>query len=189
MEKSDQQLLEQYKDGDINAMELLVEKYKRPLFAYLFKMTGNNRYSDEIFQETWLRVIKNIGKFEQQNFYGWLVRIAHNLLLDKIKKKKADYSLDADIGDGETPWVETIPAPDAAKNYNLDDEYLAERINNAIIQLPTEQREVFLLRTYNDLSFKEIAEAQKISINTALARMKYALEKLRKILKDEYYEL
>ena len=85
--------------------------------------------------------------------------------------------------------METVPAPEHSGIHEMDKEYLAARINKAIQSLPANQREVFLLRTYNDLSFKEIATIQKISINTALARMQYALEKLKKILKDDYDEL
>lgn len=188
MEKSDNELLEQYKQGDAEALGLLAEKYRRPLFAYLINMTSANSDADELFQETWFRVIKKIDSYKKNNFYGWLIRIAHNLTIDRIKKRKADYSLDAEIGAGDTTWVDTIPAPDINKNH-LDNKTIANNINIAIKTLPLEQREVFMLRTYEGLSFKEISKIQKISINTALARMQYSLKKLRKILKEDYNEL
>lgn len=186
METNDNELIEQYKQGDAEALSELVEKYRRPLFAYLINMT--NRDADELFQETWFRVIKKIDSYKRQNFYGWLIRIAHNLTIDKTRKKKPDYSLDAEIGDGATTWIETMPAPDINKNH-LDNMEIGENINIAIKRLPLKQREVFLLRTYEGLSFKEISKIQKTSINTALARMQYSLEKLRKILKKDYNEL
>lgn len=188
METNDNELIEQYKQGDTGALGILAEKYRRPLFAYLINMTSANSDADELFQETWFRVIKKIDSYKQQNFYGWLIRIAHNLTIDKIRKKKPDYSLDAKIGDGETTWIDTMPAPTVNKDH-LDNKETAENINIAIKTLPLKQREVFMLRAYEGLSFKEIAKIQKTSINTALARMQYSLGKLRKILKEDYNEL
>ena len=188
MENNDNDLIEQYKQGNSDSLGILVEKYRRPLFAYLINMTGTNSNADELFQETWLRIIKKIDSYKQQNFYGWIIRIAHNLTIDKIRKKKPDFSLDAEIGDGETTWIETMPAPDVNKDH-LDNKKIEKNINIAIKTLPLKQREVFLLRTYEGLSFKEISEIQKTSINTALARMQYSLGKLRKILKEDYNEL
>ncbi len=186
MKINDNELIERYKQGDADALGMLAEKYRRPLFAYLINMTNGD--ADELFQETWFRVIKKIDSYKNQNFYGWLIRIAHNLTIDRIRKKKPDYSLDAEIGDGETTWIETIPAPTVDKDH-LDNKEIAKNINIAIKTLPLKQREVFILRTYEGLSFKEIAKIQKTSINTALARMQYSLEKLRKILKEDYNEL
>ena len=188
MENNDNELIEQYKQGDADALGLLAEKYRRPLFAYLINMTSTNSDVDELFQETWFRVIKKIDSYKQQNFYGWLIRIAHNLTIDRIRKKKPDYSLDAEIGDGETTFIDTMPAPAINKDH-LDNKEIAKNINIAIKTLPLKQREVFLLRTYKGLSFKEISKIQKTSINTALARMQYSLEKLRKNLKEDYNEL
>ncbi len=188
MEKNDNQLIEEYKAGNADALGELVKKYRRPLFAYLINMTSANSDADELFQETWFKVIKKIDSYKQQNFYGWLIRISHNLTIDKIRKRKADFSLDATIGDGTTTWIDTVPAPAVNKDH-IDNKKIAKNINSAIKELPTEQREVFMLRTYQGLSFKEISVIQKTSINTALARMQYSLTKLRKILKEDYHEL
>ncbi len=188
MENNDNELIEEYKAGDAEALAALVEKYRRPLFAYLINMTSANSDADELFQETWFRVIKKIDSYKQQNFYGWITRIAHNLTIDKIRKRKPEFSLDAEIGDGETTWVDRVPAPAINKDH-LDNKEIESNINIAIKTLPLKQREVFMLRTYEGLSFKEISAIQKTSINTALARMQYSLEKLRKILKEDYNEL
>ena len=153
MEINDNELINRYKQGDTSALGILVEKYRRPLFAYLINMTNGD--VDELFQETWVRVIKKIDSYKQQSFYGWLVRIAHNLTIDRIRKKKADFSLDAEIGDGETTWVNTIPAPAVNKDH-LDNKEIAKNINIAIKTLPLKQREVFMLRTYEGLSLSLI---------------------------------
>ena len=100
--------IEEYKAGDAEALAALVEKYRRPLFAYLINMTSANSDADELFQETWFRVIKKIDSYKQQNFYGWITRIAHNLTIDKIRKRKPEFSLDAEIGDGETTTLSMI---------------------------------------------------------------------------------
>jgi RNA polymerase sigma-70 factor (ECF subfamily) len=189
MEHSDSDLLSRYKGGDVNALSELVEKYRRPLFAYMLGMTEKGGDVDELFQEVWLRVIRKLHAYKQRSFYGWLIRIAHNLIIDRARRCKPDYSLDAHTKDEGLPLAEKIPDGHADAAALAADGDLGKRIAAAVSELPMAQREVFLMRAHSGLSFKEIASIQKVSINTALARMQYALAKLRTLLESEYHEL
>ena len=188
MGTEDAQLLAAYRRGDAEALGRLVEKYKRPLFAFLSRFAANPGEADEWFQETWVRAIEHMNIFRQRNLLGWLFRIAHNLVIDQARRKKPDCSLDAPVADGAfladlVPAAALSPADEAAGRD------LGRHIESAAALLPVEQREVFWLRMDAGLPFKEIARIQRCSINTALARMQYALEKLRTTLAPAYREL
>jgi RNA polymerase sigma-70 factor (ECF subfamily) len=187
-ELEDIELISRYKRGDVSALDTLVRRYRRQLFGYILNMSVNASEADEIFQEAWLKVIKKIGLYRHKNFLGWLVRITHNVIIDRIRRRKPNVSLDAESSEGGSPGsiiADKGPAPaDGIENRDL-----AQAITNAVAMLPNEQKEVFLLRTKAEISFKEIAKIQGTSINTALARMQYALDKLRVPLREAYNEL
>lgn len=191
MDKTDKEQIEAYLGGDANALEPLVERYKRPLYSFILKMTEGREDSDEIFQETWFRVLKNIHKFRHENFLNWVFRIAHNLVIDRARRNKKNISLQSEFGgeDGDRTLEDRLAAPGISPAEEVGGTSLGERIEQAVETLSPEQKEVFLLRMYGNVSFKEIAKIQKCSINTCLARMQYALGKLRSILKEEYEEL
>ena len=189
MEPTDDDLVSRYRDGDAGALGILVERYRRPLFAYLLNMTDRQADVDERFQEVWFRVIRKIHLYRKNNFYGWLIRMAHNLTIDAIRRRKPDFSLDAQISEGGTRWVDTLPGPVSDPKADLADGEIGTRIQGALQALPVKQREVFLMRAYHELSFKDVARIQRVSINTALARMQYALAKLRPLLKEDYDDL
>jgi RNA polymerase sigma-70 factor (ECF subfamily) len=187
-ELEDMELITRYKRGDVSALDVLVTRYRRQLFGYILNMSVNASEADEIFQEAWLKVIRKIGLYRHKNFLGWLVRIAHNVIIDKSRRKKPNVSLDAESDDGGSlgdVLEDGGPAPAAG----IENKDLGRAISRAVAMLPDEQREVFLLRTKAEISFKEIAEIQGTSINTALARMQYALGKLREPLQESYNEL
>lgn len=188
MEETDRQLLSRYRGGQIDALEMLVNRYKRPLFGYIMGMTRNKVEADDVFQEVWFRAIRKIGGYRHGNMLGWLTRIAHNLVIDRARRKKPDASLDAESEEGAS-IMNIIPekGPDPAETVGSGE--IGRRISEAVRQLPAEQREVFLLRSNYDMPFKEIAKIQKVSINTALARMQYALAGLRPLLSEVYNEL
>ena len=193
MDESDIVQINAYLGGDANALEPLVEKYKRPLYSFILKMTEGREDADEIFQETWFRALKNIHKFKHKNFLNWLFRIAHNLVIDRARRNKKNISMQSAIGGGDDEGSATLQdqmaAPGISPAEEAGGDFLGKRIEKAVETLSPEQKEVFLLRMYGNTSFKEIAKLQKCSINTCLARMQYALGKLRSILKDEYDEL
>ena len=192
MDTTDIECINAYLGGDSNALEPMVEKYKRPLYSFILKMTEGREDSDEIFQETWFRALKNIHKFRHKNFLNWLFRIAHNLIIDRARRNKKNVSMQSTIGggdDGSSTLEDHLPAPGISPAEESGGTMLGVQIEEAVETLSPDQKEVFLLRMYGNASFKEIAKLQKCSINTCLARMQYALGKLRSILKEEYEEL
>ena len=154
------------------------------MFGFIFGMMGRQAEADEVFQEVWYRVIRRVDTYRDRNFPGWIVRIAHNLIIDRARRRKPEVSLDED----EFGGIEiAILQQDALQTMAAKE--LGEKITAAAETLPQAQKEVFLMRTQMDLPFREIARIQKTSINTALARMHYALGKLRQLLQDEYREV
>jgi RNA polymerase sigma-70 factor (ECF subfamily) len=190
MDQTDIECIRAYLEGDADALAPLVEKYKRPLYSFILKMTEGREDSDEIFQETWFRALKNLRKFRHKNFLNWLFRIAHNLIIDRARRSRKSISMQSAFGGDESQSLEEqLPAPGLTPSEEAGGLSLGERIDQAVETLSPEQKEVFLLRMYGNTSFKEIARIQECSINTCLARMQYALGKLRSILSDEYEEL
>ena len=185
---TDSEVLARYRDGDTAALEVLVEKYKRPLFGFILNMTEYRGDADEVFQEVWFRAIRKIDSFKSGNFLGWLIRIARNLIIDRARRRKPNVSLDYEPEDG-IPIVETIAGEEPGPSDRSEAGEIARQVADAVEQLPAEQKEVFLMRTQSDLPFKEIAAVQRVSINTALARMQYALARLRTLLADDYARL
>ena len=184
---NDAELLARYRRGDVGAMDTLVEKYRRPLFGYILNMTGGQDEADEIFQEAWLRVIRKLGLYRQKNFFGWLVRITRNIVIDRARRRKPVVSLDQ-AEDGRS-MADVLPGTDAAPSDVAMGRELEQRLAAALEMLPAEQKDVFVMRMQTNLAFKEIAKIQGVSINTALARMQYALAKLRPLFAEDYDDL
>ena len=173
--------------GDPAVLERLVEKYRQPLYGYLLRCAGGSAAdADEFYQETWLRALRGLGKFDREHFGAWLFRIARNLLVDSGRRKKPELSLDAAAEPGGAPLAERLEARGAGPDTESERAELGRRIRAAAEGLPEAQREVFWLRMETGLSFREIAAAQGCTINTALARMQYALGKMRKMLAGDW---
>lgn len=186
MQPQEREWLEQYRRGDLEALGRLVEQYRRPLFSFILKMTEGRGDPEEVFQETWIRAIRSLDRFDDQNLLGWLFRIAHNLIIDRARKSRPEVQPAPRTGQTTTTWFDQVASPAMGPATIAAGHDLGRRIEAALESLPPEQREVFLLRMDGNLSFKEIAKLQGVSINTALARMHYAVKKLRALLKDEY---
>ena len=169
----DAALLAAYAEGgDVGALGRLVEKYRRPLKAFIARNAAGAADAEECYQETWLRALRGLERFRREHFAAWLFRIARNWLVDEGRRKKPELSLDA-------------PAAGAPDEQSARAE-LGRRIRAAAAELPEEQREVFWLRLDAGLAFREIAEVQGCPLNTALARMQYALAKMRKALAEDW---
>jgi RNA polymerase sigma-70 factor (ECF subfamily) len=151
-------------------------------------MTEGRDDADDIFQEVWLKAIRKLDSYRHGNFGGWLVRIARNVVIDRARKRKPDLSLDMENEYG-TPHRENLAGKEALPSAKIEAGELGASIAAAVAALPDAQKEVFLMRVRMDLPFKEIARIQHTSINTALARMQYALAKLRPLLSEEYAAL
>jgi RNA polymerase sigma-70 factor (ECF subfamily) len=189
MDGEDAKLLEAYRRGDTEALGELVEKYRRPLFGFILRFSEGREDADEVFQEVWVRAISNMKRYRQKNLLSWLFRIAHNLMIDRIRRRKPVFSLDTPMSETGISYGEQLCTPNIGPDCETGGRDLGVRIEAAADRLPAEQKEVFWLRMQADLSFKEIAKIQKCSVNTALARMQYALSKLRSELDVEYREL
>ncbi len=188
MSTDDSLYLARYRDGDVDALEALVEKYRRPLFGFILRMTEGRDEAEDIFQETWIRAIRNLHRYRDRRLLSWLFRIAHNVIIDRSRKKKPAYSLQDESSEGHTAedmMAAAAPPPDQLHSQTD----LGTRIRHAVAALPPEQRRVFVLRMDSELSFKEIAKLESIPLNTALARMRYAIDKLRTTLTTEYTDL
>ena len=191
MEREDIDQIRDYLAGDPTALDGLIEKYKRPLYSYILNMTERRGDSDEIFQETWFRALKNLSRFQRGYFLAWLFRIARNLVIDRSRRTKRLVSFQAPISTEETNGSieNTHPTSALGPAEITAGKDLGKQIDRALQSLSPEQREVFILRMQAGLPFKEIAKIQRCSINTSLARMQYALTHLRSMLKEEYLEL
>lgn len=180
-------LLTRYRQGQTDALGELVQLYRRPLYGFILRMTEGRDDVDEIFQEVWLRAIKSMDRFDQRKLLSWLFRIAHNQIIDRARKKKADVSLQEETREGVTRQ-DKVESTDLPPDRMVGASDLGGRIQEAVQTLPLLQREVFLMRTDGQLSFKEIARIQNVSLNTALGRMHYATTRLREALHTEYQD-
>ncbi|MFU8780508.1 MAG: sigma-70 family RNA polymerase sigma factor [Kiritimatiellia bacterium] len=178
--------IRQFVAGNADALCELVDAHRASLFSFILHMTGGRDDADEIFQEVWIKALQALPRYEhRQRFASWLFKIAHRTIIDRSRRKKNVSSFDHGIENLDLPHTADHRTPfSSLANHELGHTILA-----AVNRLPDAQKEVFLLRMEADFSFKEIARIQKTSINTALARMAYALEKLRDQLGNTYREM
>jgi RNA polymerase sigma-70 factor (ECF subfamily) len=175
---------------DENAFRTLVERHQERIFGYLLGMVRNREAANDLFQETFLRVISAMrrerGSYERQGrWLAWVMRIARNSALDHLRRRKKWQDVD---NDGEETFWERMPDDMPIADDRLRNIEQARLLEVCIRNLPPEQREVVLLRHETDLTFREIADLTNVSINTALGRMRYALINLRKMMSDSLSE-
>jgi RNA polymerase sigma-70 factor (ECF subfamily) len=180
LDKDDNDLIKAYLHGDADAFTVLYERYKRQIYSFLLKMlTENNSAIDDLFQQVWLKTMKNLHRYRnQERFLAWLFSIARNTALDHFRKQKKNYIF-SELDRDDAP--ETEDALQEEPWRDMDRNELLEAVEAALVLLSPEQREVFIMRQ-DGLSFKEIAKIHDCSINTALARMQYAMKNLQKEL-------
>ncbi len=184
-DSSDEQLMLAFREGEAAAFEALVQRHRGPVFNFILRSTGNPARAEDLLQETWLKVIRGSREYEPKaRFTTWLYTVARNLCVDSARREtfREVVPLEAPRRDGAAPMTEWLadgrPAPDrAAHNARL-----RPLLEQALMSLPKEQREVFVLREYSGVPFKEIASVVGMSENTVKSRMRYALEGLRRRL-------
>ncbi|MGY3053497.1 RNA polymerase sigma factor (sigma-70 family) [Pedobacter sp. UYEF25] len=179
---NEQELVRLYITGNELALEELIIRHKTKIFTSIYLMVKDQYLAEDIFQEAFIKVINTLrsGKYnEEGKFLPWVMRIAHNLVIDHFRKEK------------RTPVITSSDSLDVLNTLHCYDENIEEKmlkeqghkdLKSLIRNLPEEQKEVLLMRHYADLSFKDIAYVTDVSINTALGRMRYALSNLRKML-------
>jgi len=181
-ELSDADVLRAYARGEVAALDELVRRHGAALLGFLRAMTRSDECAEDLFQETWLRVIRKPGGFTEGSFRAWVWRIARNLIIDRSRRRQANCSLDAPAGEDESTLLETLAEPGPGPSEKVAGRDLEECIAARVARLPDRIREVFLLRTQAGLSFAEIAKLLHVPINTALGRMHYAVVRLRQDL-------
>ena len=182
VQTSDALLVNNYIAGDENALTILIEKHQTRIYGFIYSKISDRDLSDDIFQDTFIKVIKTLKSNsynEEGKFLPWVMRIAHNLVIDHFRKSRKMPML------RETEEFSIFSVlPDNSET--IENEIISLQIENdikkIIKELPEDQKEVLMMRIYQDLSFKEISELTGVSINTALGRMRYAVINLRKII-------
>ncbi|MBI5744328.1 MAG: sigma-70 family RNA polymerase sigma factor [Elusimicrobia bacterium] len=185
-EITDSALVAAFKAGDAEALGPLMERHKAALYGYLLRLTGRADAAEDLFQEVFLKLVKNPSSYnEREKFRSWLFTVAHNAAMDHFRRSGARAEVPLE-GDGEkTGPADFAASPEPGPEGAAANRELGARIDAAFAALSEDQREVFSLRHYSGLSFKEIAEILGLPIGTVLARMSRAGEKLRQALKKE----
>lgn len=182
---SDSVLVNNYIQGNEDALSTLVYRHKQKIYSFIYSKVLDRDVTEDVFQDTFIKVIRTLklGKYnEEGKFLPWVMRIAHNLVIDYFRKNNrmpkfdnsGDFNIFSVISDG---------------SLNVEKQLIKDQIDSdlqkLITELPEDQRDVLLMRIYKDMSFKEIAECTGVSINTALGRMRYALINLRKLIEQK----
>ena len=181
---TDIELITRYREGDASCFEALLERYQAKVYGYIFSVVKDKETADDIFQETFYKVIVTINsdQYKDENkFIHWVMRIAHNLIVDHFRRNN------------KMPLVPNKPEGDVVDNLKIQDEnaehaimkkQTSQNIRKLVKMLPPEQRRVVILRHYGKCDFKDIAARTGVSINTALGRMRYAIINLRRIAEE-----
>ena len=181
---SDDMLVQAYMEGKDSAFDELLARNQQQLFDFILALTRDKDKADDLFQETFIRAIVKMKDGQYYNpgkFLYWLMRIARNLLIDGVRKQKKEQAVN--ISDDELLTVIDCGHPYKSREDMLVAEELSGHMRQLMDLLPDEQREVVLMRYYQGLQFKDIAEITNVSINTSLGRMRYAIRNMRRMAK------
>ncbi len=180
--KADETLVSLYAEGENQAFNVLLNRYKDKLYSYIYYIVRNSEMTEDIFQETFMKAIITIrqGRYnENGKFSAWLRRIAHNLIIDSFRQEKSENPVSCD--EPEVNILNNIGLAEGTIENTIVNRQILSDVRRLMEFLPDEQREVVYMRFYQDLSFKEIAEQTGVSINTSLGRMRYAILNLRRM--------
>ena len=180
---SDYELVRRFVEGNEYSIEVLINRHKSKVYTYILMLVKNQALAEDIFQETFLKVVRSLrdNRYKDDGrFVGWVMRIAHNLVIDHFRRQKNMRYVTSNNENSDI--FSYLKLSDS----NIEDKYVSDqtrkKVRELINHLPDEQKEVVIMRHYMDLSFKEIAEITNVSINTALGRMRYALINMRKMI-------
>jgi RNA polymerase sigma-70 factor, ECF subfamily len=192
---SDEGLMLRYQKGEVRAFEILLTRHRRPIFNFILRYVGQPAQAEDLLQEVFLRVIKSADGYQRQaKFTTWLYTIARNLCVDASRRGKhrkaysLDMPMDQDGGKDGATLLDVVPDKGAGTDRKVLSKELHGKLSAAIGKLSEDQREVFLMREFLDMPFRDIADIVGCPENTVKSRMRYALEKLREEL-EEYADL
>lgn len=187
---TDEELAIMYVDGDNKAFDLLLSRNQEKLFTYILFVVRDREMANDMFQETFFKVVSRLqqGKYiANGKFSAWLMRIAHNVIMDWYRQQRAQNIVDAPKGNDLSNVGSTLL--ESSREGELVNNQVMEDVRRMMSHLPASQREVVFMRFYQQMSFKEIAEATGVSINTALGRMRYAILNLRRMTREHQLTL
>jgi RNA polymerase sigma-70 factor (ECF subfamily) len=182
---SDQELLLQYREGNETALELLINRHKDRVFTAIYLFVRDRYIAEDLFQDTFIKVVDVLrkGKYKEEGkFLPWVMRIAHNICVDYYRKVNRVPTVTNKEG---FDIFRLLPFAADNAEQKMVKEQSEDKVRALIDSLPTEQKEVVILRHYANMSFKQIAKVTNVSINTALGRMRYALINMRKVMEEK----
>jgi len=187
---SDYELITRFIKGEESCFEEIIRRHKHKVFAYISLYIRDQALAEDIFQDTFLKVIQSVksGKYSDNGkFLSWVMRIAHNLIIDNFRRVKQMNTISNDSYDNDI--FNSAKLSEGNIESTLIKKQIQKDIRVLISSLPDDQREVVILRHYADMSFREIADITGVSINTALGRMRYALINMRKMMEERKMSL
>jgi RNA polymerase sigma factor (sigma-70 family) len=187
---SDYELIQRFIKGEQSCFEQLIHRHKNKVFAYISLYIRDQALAEDLFQDTFMKVIQSVrtGKYQDNGkFISWVMRIAHNLIIDHFRRVKQMNTVSND--NYESDLFNSKRFAESTVEDNMIRRQIQKDVRKMISMLPDDQREVVILRHYAGLSFKEIADITDVSINTALGRMRYALINMRKLMEEKKISL
>jgi len=179
---TDAVLVSNYMKGDESSLSILINRHKQRIYSFIYSKVLDRDITEDVFQDTFIKVINTLkrGAYnEEGKFLPWVMRIAHNLVIDHFRKNNRMPKFD---NSGEFSIFSVLSDGDLNAEKKLIKSQVEEDVRRLIEELPEDQKQVLVMRMYNEMSFKEISEKTGVSINTALGRMRYALINMRKII-------
>jgi len=180
----DAELVSRYINGHENSLAVLIERHKQKIYSFIYSKVFDRDITEDVFQDTFIKVIKTLksGKYnEEGKFLPWVMRIAHNLVIDHFRKNNRMPKFD---NAGEFSIFSILSDSSLNAEKRIIKNQVESDVRRIIEELPEDQKQVLLMRMYQDMSFKEISERTGVSINTALGRMRYALINMRKVIEQ-----
>jgi RNA polymerase sigma factor (sigma-70 family) len=182
---SDQELIRLYQQGNEASLEILIKRHQRNVYTAIYMLVKNRALAEDLFQETFIKIVNTLrsDKYnEEGKFAPWAARVARNLTIDYIRKMKRDVTITDSEGNDIFNYIMIAEESNEDKIIRAQSEH---NIRQLVKKLPEEQRQVLIMRQWGNMSFQEIADSTGVSINTALGRMRYALNNLRKMMEQQ----